>query len=242
MYSERLEVGKPVALMTGAYPPPAPKMYTVSGGISGLVGGGLVLQLNGAQNTIIKDNGAFVFTTGLADGTQYVVSVAVPPTGPSQTCGIERPSGTLNGGGVSNIVVSCTINSFSVWGQVSGLVGSGLALQNNGAADLPVAANGAVKFSTPVLSGTTYHVSVLSQPTNPAQTCAVSGSSGTVTNSDATATAVNCVTDLPLATTETSVPAEVSNGTAPAAGAGSAAVPAAAPIPTGPSAAPGASQ
>ena len=58
-------------------------------------------------------------------------------------------------------------DSFTVGGNVSGLVGSGLVLQNNGGGDLPVAADGAFTFATRLATGTAYNVAVLSQPTSP---------------------------------------------------------------------------
>ncbi len=47
---------------------------------------------------------------------------------------------------------------------------------------LPVTANGTFTFPTEIQSGDSYSVTVLTQPVSPAQTCAVSGGSGTVTN------------------------------------------------------------
>ena len=45
-------------------------------------------------------------------------------------------------------------DSFTVGGSVSGLVGSGLVLQNNGGGDLPVAADGTFQFATRFATGT----------------------------------------------------------------------------------------
>src|SRR5262245_18586607 len=63
--------------------------------------------------------------------------------------------------------------SFTIGACVAGLVGSGLVLQNNGAGDLPVAADGGFTFATRVATGTAYSVAVLSQPTSPSQNCIV---------------------------------------------------------------------
>ena len=192
-YSERLEVGKPAVLMTGKIPPAAPKAYTVSGGISGLAGTGLTLQLNGAQNTTITDNGAFFFQAGIQGGAAYTVSVLTQPVSPSQTCSVARGASTMIDANVSNVLVSCTTNSFVVWGQVAGLQGKGLVLQNNGADDLAVAANGAVKFGSHLQSGSAYAVSVLSQPADPTQVCTVANGSGKVGNGDVMSVTVDCV-------------------------------------------------
>jgi hypothetical protein len=60
--------------------------FTVGGSVAGLVGTGLVLQNNGGNNRSIAANGSFVFTTPVASGAAYAVTVLTQPTGPTQTC------------------------------------------------------------------------------------------------------------------------------------------------------------
>jgi len=199
VYSEKMEVGKPVALMTGAYPPPSANSLTISGGISGLTGTGLSLQLNGAQSTPITDNGAFFFKTGVPDGQAYAVSIENQPVNPSQTCAIAHGGGTVNAANITNVSVSCAINSFAVWGQVNGFIGHGLALQNNGADDLAVTGSGPVKFPGKLPSGSAYNVIILSQPAEPEVVCEVTGGAGKVGNADVTTVAVDCLNDTPAA-------------------------------------------
>ncbi len=86
---------------------------------------------------------------------------------------------------------------YSVGGTVSGLAGTGLALQDNGGDDLNVAANGAFTFSVPVVRGATYAVTVKTQPRLLAQTCTVSAGSGAVGATPVTAVRVECVTPTP---------------------------------------------
>ncbi|HTU43317.1 MAG TPA: hypothetical protein VMF10_16530 [Candidatus Aquilonibacter sp.] len=69
--------------------------------------------------------------------------------------------------------------TYTVGGSVSGLAGSGLVLQNNGAENLAISKAGAFTFPNDVDSGSAYKVTVLTQPSNPTQTCAVSNGSGT---------------------------------------------------------------
>ncbi|HKQ12738.1 MAG TPA: hypothetical protein VJT80_04855 [Steroidobacteraceae bacterium] len=85
-------------------------------------------------------------------------------------------------------------DSFSIGGNVSGLAGSGLVLQNNGAGDLPIAADGGFTFATRVATGTAYSVAVLSQPTSPSQTCTVARGSGSVASANVADVAVTCAT------------------------------------------------
>jgi hypothetical protein len=82
--------------------------------------------------------------------------------------------------------------TYTVGGTVSGLAGAGLVLRDNGGDDLAEAADGAILFPTKIASGATYSVTVLTQPTSPAQTCAVTHGSGTMGSSDVTNVAVSC--------------------------------------------------
>jgi 6-phosphogluconolactonase len=90
------------------------------------------------------------------------------------------------GGGTSSIGAS-----FSLGGYVSGLTGSGLKLSYNGAS-LPISRNGAFTASTAVTTGSTYAITIATQPTGPAQTCVVSNGSGTIGTTDVTSVRVYC--------------------------------------------------
>lgn len=94
--------------------------------------------------------------------------------------------GSCGGGGTSYLGAS-----FTVGGYVSGLTGSGLELTYNGG-PFPVSRNGAFTASTAVTTGSTYTVTIATQPTNPAQTCAVSNGTGTVSTADVTSVRVFC--------------------------------------------------
>ncbi|HTB29964.1 MAG TPA: hypothetical protein VK715_13500, partial [Steroidobacteraceae bacterium] len=86
-------------------------------------------------------------------------------------CGGGGSGGSSSGGGGSP-----PPSSYTVGGTVSGLVSSGLVLQVNGGGNLAVAAKAAsFTFSSALASGTAYAVTVLTQPSNPAQTCTVTG-------------------------------------------------------------------
>src|SRR6185437_17070528 len=71
----------------GSPPPPPPQSYTIGGSISGLSASGLVLQDNGGDNlTVASGSKSFTFSTSVASGSQYAVTVLTPPSNPSQTC------------------------------------------------------------------------------------------------------------------------------------------------------------
>jgi hypothetical protein len=79
---------------------------------------------------------------------------------------------------------------YNVGGNVTNLTGSGLVLQNVYGNDLSVSENGAFTFSGKLVSGSTYGISVLTQPSG--QTCAVINESGQIANADVTDVIVNC--------------------------------------------------
>jgi hypothetical protein len=67
-----------------------------------------------------------------------------------------------------------------------------VVLQDNATDSLAVAANGSFTFPTKLLSGSTYSVTVLTQPSG--QTCTLSGGSGTIAAANVTSVAVTCAT------------------------------------------------
>ncbi|NCT69201.1 MAG: hypothetical protein GXC76_16355 [Rhodanobacteraceae bacterium] len=163
--------------------------YTVGGSASGVVGSGLVLKLNGANDLPVAGNGAFTFPTALPDGSTYAVTVSASPAG--QTCSVANGSGTIAGANVTNVAVTCaTAATYTVGGTVSGLTGTGLKLKLNGANDLPISADGAFTFATGLTSGTAYAVTVGTQPSG--QTCTVANGSGTIGAANVTNVTVTC--------------------------------------------------
>ena len=169
-----------VACGGGSSSPPPPATYTIGGTVSGLAGSGLVLENNGANNLAIGTNGPFTFQASVSSGGVYSVAVLAQPTNPIQTCSVANGSGVAMAN-VTDIQVTCASATiwYSVGGTVSGLSGSGLVLQDNGGDDLAVSGNGSFTFDTRVASGSAYSVTVLSNPSGPAQLCAVTNGSGT---------------------------------------------------------------
>ena len=103
--------------------------------------------------------------------------------------GITRPQQTGCEKGSVEVV---GILSYTIGGTVSGLLGTGLVLQDNGGDDLSITSDGAFTFVTPVASGSTYTVTVSSDPTGPTQTCSVSNGTGTVGATNVTNVTVTC--------------------------------------------------
>jgi 6-phosphogluconolactonase (cycloisomerase 2 family) len=87
-------------------PPPAPT-YKIGGSVSGLMGSGLTLALNGSGNLSVSSNGQFTFPTGLAGNASYTVTVAAQPSGPSQLCTVASGTGSVAAADVTTVSVSC---------------------------------------------------------------------------------------------------------------------------------------
>lgn len=170
----------------------APPKVSIGGTVSSLAGSGLVLQNNGGDDLAITANGAFSFATTVDAGSPYDVTIKTQPAG--QTCSIANPSGTAGTSNVTSVAVNCATGAFTVGGTVSGLAGSGLVLRNNGTDDLAIASNGSFTFATEIASGSTYEVTVATQPSGPPQTCTVADGTGTVGSGNVRTVKVTCAT------------------------------------------------
>ncbi|HEY6484030.1 MAG TPA: hypothetical protein VIY54_10960 [Steroidobacteraceae bacterium] len=160
--------------------------YNIGGSISGLSQSGLVLTDNGGNALAVSSGaGSFTFSTPLAYGSSYAVAVSAQPTG--QTCTVANGSGSVTGT-VTSVAMSC-INAYTIGGTITGLNVSSVVLAN-GSATVTVAANSAAwVFPSPVASGSSYSVTVQTQPAG--QTCQVtSGGSGTLTGNVSNVTVV----------------------------------------------------
>ena len=167
--------------------------YTIGGAVSGLTSGKTVTLLNNGGDVLnVAANGGFVFTTPLASGSNYNVTISAQPAG--QMCFLVNNSGTNLTANVTNVAVLCTTNTFTIGGTISGLTSSGLVLQYDKGAfqqTLPVS-SGATSFSfqTSLATGDLYTVLLSAQPTG--LTCSVTNASGVIGSSNVTGIAVTC--------------------------------------------------
>jgi 6-phosphogluconolactonase (cycloisomerase 2 family) len=164
--------------------------FAVGGSVSGLVGTGLVLRSNGT-NLPVSANGAFAFPSPLPSGSNYSVTIFTQPVSPRQTCVATNSSGVI-GGSAPNVSVNCTTDKYSVGGSVSGLTGTGLVLQLNGAQDLPVSSDGSFLFPSPLLSGQSYNVTVSSQTATHREVCSARNATGSGTTTNITSVRIEC--------------------------------------------------
>ncbi len=94
------------------------------------------------------------------------------------------------------LLASCTggagnSEGFTIGGTVTGLNGTGLVLADDGADNLAITGNGAFTFATALRRSSPYAVTVVTQPTGPAQNCVVTGGTGTAA-ANVTTVAVAC--------------------------------------------------
>jgi hypothetical protein len=130
----------------------------------------------GTQSLNFVMNGTQSFLLPIEDGSIYDVVLDAQPVSPPQVCTVQNGHGQVSGADVTNVTVSCR-SYYSVGGTISGLSGT-VVLQNNGGNNLSIAANGGFTFSSQVLSGSPYAVTVQTQPAG--LVCAVVNGSGTV--------------------------------------------------------------
>ncbi len=93
-----------VALVSASYAHSSD--FTIGGTVSGLTTGNSVTLLdNGSDSLKVTANGKFTFTTALAGGTAYSVTVGTEPTG--ETCTVTAGSGTVGTANVTTVKVAC---------------------------------------------------------------------------------------------------------------------------------------
>ena len=174
-----------------------PVTATIGGTLSGLANGAsVILQNNGGDALTLTANGPFTFKTAVTGPTDaYAVTVNTQPATPNQICTVANGSGTATAN-VTNVAVTCVL-SYTIGGTITGLVGSGMVLQDSATLEQmkisPTNGNQAFTFTQLVPTGTAYTVSVQTEPSNPVQTCVVTPStaSGTAT-ANVTTVVVTC--------------------------------------------------
>ena len=92
--------------------------YSVGGTVSGLsAGSSIVLQDNSFNTATVSSNGSYIFSTALANGTHYTVSIQRQPN--NLNCSVANGTGTLSGADVANVNVTCSAAFVYVTNAVS---------------------------------------------------------------------------------------------------------------------------
>ena len=93
------------------------------------------------------------------------------------------------------------VDQYTLRAFVQNLKGTGMVLQNNGGDNTSPDVNGNVTFATKINDGSNYNVTILTQPTSPAQNCTVKTGTGTgtINGADVSEVRVQCVTTTAVA-------------------------------------------
>lgn len=168
------------------------KSYYVKGTVSGL-NNSLTLQNNGGTPIVVSGNAPFFFPAQVASGATYAVTVQIQPTVPPQVCAVTNGTGVMGAADVTDVVVNCSTQAFSVGGSIASLKGSGLVFQINGGDDLAVPAEAtSFVFNTPIVTGNAFTVTVKTQPKAIDQVCTVSNGTGVVSSAPVNSVVVSC--------------------------------------------------
>jgi len=147
---------------------------TISVAVTGLTGT-LVVQDSKGDGLTFTSNSTQTFATSYTSGSTYSVTVQTEPAG--QTCTL---SGNASGTITSNITVTATcVSNYTISVAVTGLTGT-LVMQDSKSDSLTFTTNSTQTFATTYASGSTYSVTVQTQPAG--ETCTLSSNaSGTIT-------------------------------------------------------------
>ncbi|MCI0574524.1 MAG: hypothetical protein L0Y66_27635, partial [Myxococcaceae bacterium] len=164
-----------------------PQTYQVRGMMTGLkTGQTVVLKNKGGDDLTVSANGLFTFATKVAFADTYAVTQhAVYPLG----CTVTNGSGTMGASAVTNVSISCSTTTFTVGGQMTGLVGTAtiiLRLNNDTTGQLTNVSNGTFTFSTPLPDLSSYTVTAVTNT----HTC--QGGTGVLAGANVTNVAVTC--------------------------------------------------
>lgn len=169
-------------------------LYELRVAVAGLQGQGLVLQNNGKDDLSVPASGQYRFSSLVANGHPYGVSVRTQPTltnGLVERCFVVNSSGIIQQADVTNVGVECVVppqQAYAMGGSVNGLKGS--VVLRNDREDLVLRKSGAFRFALPLAAGKHYDVSIVQQPS--AQHCTLSNAVGDVTNQDVGNIVVAC--------------------------------------------------
>ncbi|GGX74813.1 FG-GAP repeat protein [Saccharospirillum salsuginis] len=168
--------------------------YMLGGIVNGLSGGELVLKTNSNQTVRLTHNGEFAFPEPVLDGSEFTTEIEDLPKDPTQVCSLTNANGVVAGGDYLDIIVDCSVKGYTLSGEVSGLLGSGLVLVNNESDSISISDSGQFEFNNEVADGTDYSVAIDTQPQSPNQVCQIQNANGTISGADVNSLSVSCIT------------------------------------------------
>ncbi|HEY2532519.1 MAG TPA: choice-of-anchor tandem repeat GloVer-containing protein [Xanthobacteraceae bacterium] len=163
--------------------------YSVGGTISGLISSGLVLANGSDTRAVILGASSFTMPTAVAFTSAYAVTVQSQPAG--LTCTVSNGTAHMGGAAVTNVAVTCSPDTYTVGGSISGLTANALVLLDNGGDALSPSAN-ATQFTmnTGVAFGSPYAITVQTEPLG--LVCAVSNGTAFMGAADVTNVNISC--------------------------------------------------
>ncbi len=155
--------------------------YSVSGTISGLKSGEtLVLKNHLGEELTLSANGEFRFQGKIPNNSSYSHTIIRQPS--CQACSVEKGSGTINGGDITDVTVTC---GYSVGGMVYGLApGGSLDFNiNSHPSSMNINSNGPFTYPITQPDGTAYTIYYANLSNNQACTF-FPGTTGTISGSN----------------------------------------------------------
>lgn len=145
----------------------------LSGSISGMNRGPLVLTNKGKDLTITDPAASFTFADLVANDSEFEILVKSNPVG--QVCTPSSNKGRANYYSYTQTVISCTTDLYTLGGTVIGLKGTLVLANGPITVSVPAGAT-TFSFGKSVPNQLPYGITVLSQPTG--QTCTVQNGIG----------------------------------------------------------------
>ena len=162
---------------------------SLGGKVAGLTSDGLVLA-NGNSTVAIPANAtAYTFPNQIGDQSEYAVTIQSQPA--RLTCTLTNAAARATGISIDWVNVSCSPNTYTVGGSITGLSVNGLVLVNGGDTVNVSAGSTSFVFPTPVADGAVYGIAVLSQP--PGLTCSIVNGTAAMGAGNVTNVQVNCI-------------------------------------------------
>lgn len=186
--------------------------HTIGGDITGVEALTTIYNNDDTIQVTPHDTAHFVFPKKLSDGDAYVVKADTSLFAKLYCHVSPNGTGVVSGVDIGDIKIMCDHDPFSnpflqpftgggrsspatytIGGTVSNLSGT-LVLQNNSGDNLSLISNGSFSFNTHLLNGSSYSVTILTNPTSPSQICSVSGGQGSVSRRNISSVSVTCLT------------------------------------------------
>lgn len=175
---------------------PTEATYSLGGASATLNGAtGVIVSVDQPNNTpqskTLVDDSQWTFDTKLSDGDVYTVSLGADPIG--YTCALAGSTSSTIASDTSDLIVTCTLNSYSLGGTstLDGATGVTVTVDqpSNTQQSIVLGADGAWTFNTELNHGDIFTVSVQEVA---GYSCSVSGTTSGTIEAETSDVAVNC--------------------------------------------------